>query len=87
LSKAKGEFHIAFGRKAVADDGNHAGHGHGPQAGHAHQFQISEIYTFNCTHLINDLSFGDKVSWLTPAMNGVYEFVPHGITYDFWCLL
>jgi len=50
VNKVAGEFHIAFGRKAVMMQ---------RFGDHLHEFTLAELQTFNPSHIINHLSFGE----------------------------
>lgn len=73
-NKVKGEFHIAFGRKAEAikDVDGH------DTSQHVHRFSMLEIYTFNCSHVINRLSFGEDFPGAVQPLDGHSEIVPYG---------
>ena len=53
VNRVKGEFHVAFGRQALASSGDSSMERH-----HIHRFTMAELDTFNCSHIINHLAFG-----------------------------
>jgi len=68
--KVKGEFHIAFGRKAESA---------GDSSAHIHRFSPTEIFTFNCSHVINRLSFGEDFPGVVQPLDGAREIVNSGL--------
>jgi len=74
-SKVRGEFHIAFGRRAEASSD---GEGHQSSTEHIHRFSPSEIFTFNSTHTINRLSFGEDFPGVLQPLDGVTKLVQKG---------
>lgn len=69
LLQVRGEFHIAFGRKAEAMDGD---------ASHIHRFTPAELRFFNCSHTINRLSFGEDFPGVVQPLDGEKEIVTEG---------
>jgi len=68
-NKVKGEFHIAFGRKAEAAGSSQ----------HIHRFSPTELLTFNCSHVINRLSFGEDFPGVVQPLDGAKEIVESGL--------
>jgi hypothetical protein len=66
-SKVQGEFHVAFGRLAVAADNS--------QSQHIHRFNMREIDQFNASHIINKLSFGDSVPGIANTLDSQKKIV------------
>jgi len=61
-SKVQGEFHVAFGRLAVAAEDN--------PTSHSHRFSMRELDIFNASHIVNKLTFGDEVPGVTNPLDG-----------------
>jgi hypothetical protein len=68
--KVKGEFHIAFGRKAESS---------GDDATHIHRFSPLELFTFNCSHTIHRLSFGEDFPGVVQPLDGITQIVNSGL--------
>jgi len=65
-SKVQGEFHVGFGRVAIAS----------PQyTGHRHQFTFLELDRFNASHIITKLSFGEDIPRVTHPLDGQTRIV------------
>src|SRR5689334_14973126 len=73
--QVKGEFHIAFGKQAEAVEGQ------GGAGGHIHRFTPEELFTFNCSHIIQELSFGERFPGRVNPLEGVSQIVRKGTYY------
>ncbi len=73
INRVKGEFHIAFGRQALAMSGDSS-----LQRSHIHRFTMAELDTFNCSHRINELRFGEPYPGLHNPLDGVAKMIPTG---------
>jgi len=71
-NKVAGEFHVAFGRLAVAVDNAHQSGG-----GHMHKFSMRELDIFDPSHMIIKLSFGADVPGIANPLDGVTRNVTH----------
>eukprot|EP01118_Nematostelium_gracile_P008063 TRINITY_DN264_c0_g1_i1.p1 TRINITY_DN264_c0_g1~~TRINITY_DN264_c0_g1_i1.p1 ORF type:complete len:305 (-),score=60.00 TRINITY_DN264_c0_g1_i1:3-917(-) len=67
--KVRGEFHIAFGRKAEAANA----------LSHIHRFSPAEIKKFNSSHTITRLSFGEDFPGVIQPLDGVTKTVEAGL--------
>jgi len=72
VNKVRGEFHIAFGREAQSASGLGGG-------GHIHRFTPQELFTFNCSHVINRLSFGEDFPGVVQPLDGTKKVVTKGL--------
>jgi len=66
-SKVQGEFHVAFGRLAVAEDPS--------QFSHIHRFNLRELDLFNASHIITKLAFGDVIPGIANPLDGHTKIV------------
>eukprot|EP01113_Clastostelium_recurvatum_P028239 TRINITY_DN3418_c0_g1_i3.p1 TRINITY_DN3418_c0_g1~~TRINITY_DN3418_c0_g1_i3.p1 ORF type:complete len:314 (-),score=46.59 TRINITY_DN3418_c0_g1_i3:119-1060(-) len=67
-NKVSGDFHIAFGRQAVATDDARS---------HIHRFTPQELDTFNASHIIEKLAFGEEVPGVPNPLDGATHIVDH----------
>jgi len=74
ISKVQGEFHIAFGRKAEATTTPKGT----VSVSHIHRFTYQEIFTFNSSHIINRLSFGEDFPGVVQPLDNVKKIVESG---------
>jgi len=69
-NKVAGEFHIAFGRLAVAvEDAARQG------GGHIHRFTMRELDLFDPSHIITKLSFGADVPGVENPLDGTSKII------------
>jgi hypothetical protein len=54
---------------------HHAGH---PQQQHVHQFMIQEMASYNCSHTIHQLSFGELYPGVVNPLDGASQIIPQG---------
>jgi endoplasmic reticulum-Golgi intermediate compartment protein 1 len=73
INRVKGEFHIAFGRQALAVSGEAS-----LARSHVHRFTMAELDTFNCSHRINELRFGDAYPGVHNPLDGVRKTIAEG---------
>jgi hypothetical protein len=64
------------------DHGHGHGHGHGGGGGaaqHIHQFMIHDLVNYNCSHVINHLSFGQQLAGVVHSpLQGTSQIIPEG---------
>jgi hypothetical protein len=73
INRVKGEFHIAFGRQALAMSGDSS-----MQRSHIHRFTMAELDTFNVSHRINELRFGEAYPGVHNPLDGVVKMIESG---------
>jgi len=73
-NKVAGEFHIAFGRLAVAVEDAHGKAG----GGHIHRFTMNELRTFDPSHIIQKLSFGEDIPGIKNPLDDTRHIVTEG---------
>jgi len=65
-NKVSGDFHIAFGRQSVAMEDKRS---------HIHRFTPAELDTFNASHIVAKLSFGDDVPGVSNPLDNTKHIV------------
>eukprot|EP01112_Ceratiomyxa_fruticulosa_P008663 TRINITY_DN2243_c0_g1_i1.p1 TRINITY_DN2243_c0_g1~~TRINITY_DN2243_c0_g1_i1.p1 ORF type:complete len:307 (-),score=47.40 TRINITY_DN2243_c0_g1_i1:292-1212(-) len=65
-NKVSGDFHIAFGRQSIAMEDKRS---------HIHRFTPQELDTFNASHIIHKLAFGENVPGVKNPLDGSVQIV------------
>jgi len=69
VNKVAGNMHIAVGTSTQKDNR------------HVHQFHVQELLSFNASHFVNRLSFGDDFKGIVNPLNGVAQINSEGAAH------
>jgi len=72
-----GHAHGGAHASSAHGSGGGGGHSHGGTA-HVHQFMINDLVQYNCSHVINRLSFGADFPGAVQPLDGVTQTIPAG---------